>query len=41
MKFRKKMAEFLAEGKKTRVYNLGVHLIPLSKSMNGETNELN
>ncbi len=32
MKFRKKMAEFLAEGDKTRVYNLGIHLIPLSKS---------
>lgn len=32
MKFRKKMAEFLGEGEKTRVYNLGVHLIPLSKS---------
>ena len=32
MKFRKRMAEFLAEGEKTRVYNLGVHLIPLSKS---------
>ena len=36
MRFRKKMAEFLAEGEKTRVYNLGVHLIPLSKSTNGE-----
>ena len=32
MKFRKKMAEFLTEGEKTRVYNLGIHLIPLSKS---------
>ncbi len=32
MKFRKKMAEYLAEGEKTRVYNLGIHLIPLSKS---------
>jgi uncharacterized protein (TIGR02147 family) len=41
MKFRKKMAEFLGEGEKTRVYNLGVHLIPLSKSINGETHELN
>ena len=30
--FRKKMSEFLTEGEKTRVYNLGVHLIPLSKS---------
>lgn len=33
-KFRKKMAEFLTEGEKTRVYNLGIHLIPLSKSNN-------
>ena len=41
MKFRKRMAEFLAEGEKTRVYNLGVHLIPLSKSTNGDSNELN
>ena len=32
-KFRLKMAEFLGTGKKTRVYNLGVHLIPLSKSV--------
>lgn len=39
MRFRKKMAEFLAEGEKTRVYNLGVHLIPLSKSTHGESNE--
>ncbi len=31
-KFRMKMSEFLSEGPKTRVYNLGVHLIPLSKS---------
>ncbi|AUN99403.1 TIGR02147 family protein [Bacteriovorax stolpii] len=36
MKFRKRMAEFLGEGEKTRVYNLGVHLIPLSKSTKGE-----
>lgn len=36
MKFRKRMAEFLAEGEKTCVYNLGVHLIPLSKSANEE-----
>lgn len=41
MRFRKKMAEFLADGEKTRVYNLGVHLIPLSKSTNGETRENN
>lgn len=33
MHFRKKIAEFLCEGEKTRVYNLGIHLIPLSKSM--------
>jgi uncharacterized protein (TIGR02147 family) len=32
MRFRKKLAEFLCEGEKTRVYNLGIHLIPLSKS---------
>ena len=32
-KFRLKMAEFLGTGEKTRVYNLGVHLIPLSKSV--------
>lgn len=35
-KFRLKMAEFLGTGEKTRVYNLGIHLIPLSKSINGE-----
>jgi uncharacterized protein (TIGR02147 family) len=40
-KFRMKMSEFLAEGEKTRVYNLGVHLIPLSKSTNGEFHEGN
>ena len=39
MKFRKRMADFLGEGEKTRVYNLGVHLIPLSKSTKGERNE--
>lgn len=39
-KFRMKMSEFLSEGKKTRVYNLGVHLIPLSKSIDGDINEL-
>ena len=33
MRFRKRMAEFLSEGEKSRVYNLGVHLIPLSKSV--------
>lgn len=31
-KFRMKMSEFMSEGEKTRVYNLGIHLIPLSKS---------
>ncbi|MBC7538603.1 MAG: TIGR02147 family protein [Bacteriovorax sp.] len=40
-KFRLKMSEFLATGVKTRVYNLGIHLIPLSKSTNGETHEIN
>jgi uncharacterized protein (TIGR02147 family) len=35
-RFRMKMTELLSTGKKTRVYNLGVHLIPLSKSTNGE-----
>lgn len=40
-KFRLKMAEFLGTGEKTRVYNLGVHLIPLSKSANGDSNEIN
>ncbi len=40
MKFRKKMAEFLADGEKTRVYNLGVHLIPLSKSVRGDDHEI-
>ena len=39
-KFRMKMAEFLGTGEKTRVYNLGVHLIPLSKSINGDNNEI-
>jgi uncharacterized protein (TIGR02147 family) len=39
-KFRMKMSEFLASGEKTRVYNLGIHLIPISKSSNGETHEL-
>ncbi len=39
-KFRLKMAEFLGTGEKTRVYNLGIHLIPLSKSINGDKNEI-
>lgn len=39
-RFRLKMAEFLGAGEKTRVYNLGVHLIPLSKSINGDKNEI-
>lgn len=38
-KFRMKMSEFLSEGSKTRVYNLGVHLIPLSKSCKENENE--
>ncbi|WP_372655409.1 TIGR02147 family protein [Halobacteriovorax sp.] len=37
-KFRLRMADLLEVGKKTRVYNLGVHLIPLSESINGERN---
>lgn len=32
-KFRLKMAEFLGDGKRTRVYNLGIHLIPISKNI--------
>ena len=43
-KFRMRMSEFMGEGKKTRVYNLGIHLVPLSKSSkklsNGETREV-
>ena len=39
MKFRKKLAEFLCVGEKTRVYNLGIHLIPLSKSAKNKTGE--
>lgn len=31
-KFRLRMSEFMGEGEKTRVYNLGIHLVPLSKS---------
>ncbi len=31
-KFRMRMSEFMGEGEKTRVYNLGIHLVPLSKS---------
>jgi uncharacterized protein (TIGR02147 family) len=31
-KFRLRMSEFMGEGEKTRVYNLGIHLIPLTKS---------
>lgn len=38
-KFRLKMADLLEMGKKTRVYNLGIHLIPLSDSVNGDINE--
>ncbi len=29
--FRQEMADFLEEGPRSRVYNLGVHLVPLSK----------
>lgn len=45
-KFRLKMAEFLSEGESTRVYNLGIHLIPISKNIEecliqkGEFNEM-
>ena len=38
-KFRLKMADLLENGKKTRVYNLGIHLIPLSEPINGDRNE--
>jgi uncharacterized protein (TIGR02147 family) len=37
-KFRMRMSEFMGEGEKTRVYNLGIHLIPLSRSTK-ETNQ--
>ncbi len=30
-KFRKRLSTLLEKGKKTRVYNLGIHLIPLSR----------
>ena len=36
-KFRMRMSEFLSTGEKTRVYNLGIHLIPLSRSINNTT----
>jgi uncharacterized protein (TIGR02147 family) len=39
-KFRLKMSEFMAEGEKTRVYNLGIHLIPLSKSSKDSQHKL-
>ena len=35
------MSEFLSVGEKSCVYNLGIHLIPISKStkkLNGENN---
>jgi len=35
-KFRKKMSRFLEKGKKTRVYNLNINLIPLSKKVTEE-----
>jgi uncharacterized protein (TIGR02147 family) len=38
-KFRLKMAKVLAEGPKTRVYNLGIHLIPVSDSTKGKKYE--
>ena len=38
-KFRMKMSEFLSQGERTRVYNLGIHLIPLSKTTKEERNE--
>lgn len=40
-KFRLKLSEFLSVGEKTRVYNLGIHLIPLSKSIMGENHDVN
>lgn len=39
-RFRLKMSEFMSEGEKTRVYNLGIHLIPLSKSSKGDSSEV-
>lgn len=39
-KFRLRMSEFMGEGEKTRVYNLGIHLIPLSRSTKGEAREV-
>lgn len=39
-KFRMRMSEFMGEGEKTRVYNLGIHLIPLTKSTKGEAREV-
>jgi uncharacterized protein (TIGR02147 family) len=45
-KFRLKMSEFLGTGERTRVYNLGIHLIPISKNIyeclndSGEENEI-
>lgn len=35
-KFRNKMSAFLSSGNKGRVYNLGIHLIPLSRSAKSE-----
>lgn len=46
-KFRLKMAEFMSQGERTRIYNLGIHLIPISKSIedylneSGDKNEIN
>ncbi|GEM_PF-545562 len=39
-KFRIRMSEFMGEGEKTRVYNLGIHLIPLTQSTKGEAREI-
>ena len=35
-RFKQRMSELLTSGDKTRVYNLGVHLFPLSKTSNEE-----
>lgn len=39
-KFRLRMSEFMGEGEKTRVYNLGIHLIPLTKSSKEKIHEV-
>lgn len=35
-KFRKKMTKLLEEGERSQVYNLGIHLIPLTQNINTE-----